>query len=217
MVLKVWDLLSDRFNHVELAANWDALDAHDHTSGKGTQIPAGGLASNSVTAAKIASDAVTTAKILDANVTGAKLASSSVDGSKIVGGTIDNTKMAASSVVLRTVHSFTIAGGIRVPSGDVDYIPPFRVHKTTTQTVKLVEVSYRLNNGAGGTTATFQLEKNGASMTGFTGITVNSATWNAVTPTAITLADNDQLALVITAIVGLPQNLSVTLVLEHGN
>lgn len=49
------------------------VDAHDHTTGKGVQIPTGGIANLAVTAGKIAADAVTTAKILDANVTKAKL------------------------------------------------------------------------------------------------------------------------------------------------
>ncbi len=50
------------------------IDAHDHSTGKGIQIAAGGLASNAVTTAKILDANVTTAKIADANVTLAKLA-----------------------------------------------------------------------------------------------------------------------------------------------
>lgn len=46
------------------STGFTTIDQHDHTTGKGVQIPAGGIASN----------AVTTVKILDANVTRAKLA-----------------------------------------------------------------------------------------------------------------------------------------------
>jgi hypothetical protein len=94
IILKVWDLLSDRFNHTELAANWDAIDAHDHTAGKGTQIPTGGLANSSVIDTKLASNAVTTTKIADSNVTGAKIATGAIDGSKIVDGTLTNAKIS---------------------------------------------------------------------------------------------------------------------------
>lgn len=53
-----------------------AIDNHDHTTGKGKQVPAGGIVDAAISAAKLATDAVTTAKILDGNVTLAKLASS---------------------------------------------------------------------------------------------------------------------------------------------
>lgn len=34
----------DQFNHTELANNWDKVDAHDHSTGKGLPISAAGLA-----------------------------------------------------------------------------------------------------------------------------------------------------------------------------
>lgn len=76
-----------------ISTSFTLLDAHDHSSGKGVQISASGLATSSVTSAKIldgtiaaidiASDAITTAKILDSNVTGAKLSSNVVDNSTL--------------------------------------------------------------------------------------------------------------------------------------
>jgi hypothetical protein len=51
-----------------------SIDAHDHTTGKGVQIPTAGVVDSAITAIKIATNAVTTVKILDANVTKAKLA-----------------------------------------------------------------------------------------------------------------------------------------------
>jgi hypothetical protein len=56
--------------------SFDNIDAHDHSTGKGVQIPTGGIADSAVTAAKIAAGTIT------AN----KLASGAVDGS-----TIENT------------------------------------------------------------------------------------------------------------------------------
>jgi hypothetical protein len=66
MSLKVWNTLADTFSHTDLQANWNAVDAHDHTTGKGLQIPAGGLAANAVTTAALANGAVTATKIADA-------------------------------------------------------------------------------------------------------------------------------------------------------
>lgn len=54
-LLNVWDSLMDRFNHAELASNWDKIDAHDHTGGtKGLQIPTSGIVNGAVDATKIA-------------------------------------------------------------------------------------------------------------------------------------------------------------------
>lgn len=52
----------------------DAIDAHDHTSGKGKQIPTGGIEDLAVSTAKIAASAVTAAKVADTSLTIAKLA-----------------------------------------------------------------------------------------------------------------------------------------------
>lgn len=52
-----------------------AVDAHDHTSGNGVQIPTGGIEDAAISAAKLASSAVTTAKIAANAVTRAKLES----------------------------------------------------------------------------------------------------------------------------------------------
>lgn len=86
MGLVKWDQISDSFSHQQLASNFDAIDAHDHTPGKGKPIPAGGLAPLSVTssnlqdniftAEKIVNGAITTDKIANAAVTDGKLASS---------------------------------------------------------------------------------------------------------------------------------------------
>lgn len=81
--LKVWDQLTDLFNHTDLAANWDKLDAHDHTTGKGLSINTAALVNSSITTPKIADANVTTAKILDSNVTSSKLAASSITPAKL--------------------------------------------------------------------------------------------------------------------------------------
>lgn len=73
--LRVWDSTSDVFNHIELRDNWNKLDAHDHTSGKGLQIPAAGIADGAVTANKYGASSIANAKIATATIADDKLAS----------------------------------------------------------------------------------------------------------------------------------------------
>lgn len=73
MALIVWNSGSDSYNHTELAGNMNKIDAHDHTTGKGVQIPTGGIANAAITNAKLADDAITTAKIADGAITSALL------------------------------------------------------------------------------------------------------------------------------------------------
>jgi hypothetical protein len=75
MSLATWPTTSHLFDHTELSANWTKVDQHDHSSGKGIPIPAGGLAAGAVTSSALAANAVTTTALNAAAVTDAKLAS----------------------------------------------------------------------------------------------------------------------------------------------
>jgi len=111
------------------------------------------------------------------------------------------------ALTIRTSHTYTIPGDIAVAVGDVDYIPPFYVSLVQGQSAKLAKVRFKIKSG---TSATCKLTKNGSDITGFTGITVGT-TVAELTPTAVALADNDELGLVVTAISGSPKNLSFTI------
>lgn len=74
MGLRRWDVGTDKFNYAELAENFTKLDGHDHTSGKGRQIPTGGIADSAVTTLKLNDEAVTAQKIANNTITSAKLA-----------------------------------------------------------------------------------------------------------------------------------------------
>jgi hypothetical protein len=122
MGLVVWSSLTDPFNHTQLANNFSALDAHDHTTGKGVQIPSGGIASLAVTTAKIADGAVTAQKLAagalqttnfaDSSITTAKLANQAVNADKIA--TLPSARVYSSSAFsvpnsTLTAISFTTA------------------------------------------------------------------------------------------------------------
>jgi hypothetical protein len=74
MALHKWNVASDPFSYTDLAANWDLVDIHDHTTGKGVQIPTNGIANAAVTNAKLGNLAVDNGKIATGAVTAAKVA-----------------------------------------------------------------------------------------------------------------------------------------------
>ena len=76
MGLKRWDQPNDVFSYVELSDNFALLDTHDHSSGKGVQIPTTGIVNQAITSTKIANLAVGTTQLADASVTINKLANS---------------------------------------------------------------------------------------------------------------------------------------------
>lgn len=66
MSLKVWNSEADPYSHEELADNFLKLDQHDHSPGKGTQIPSAGLAPGAVTGDKIAAGTLATVNLGEA-------------------------------------------------------------------------------------------------------------------------------------------------------
>jgi hypothetical protein len=83
MGLKRWDQPNDIFSYVELSDNLALLDAHDHSAGKGVQIPTAGIVNNAIDATKLADNAVTATKIPVASITGDRLVNSTIPGSKL--------------------------------------------------------------------------------------------------------------------------------------
>lgn len=63
MGLKVWNLLTDSYDHAQLAENLAKIDQHNHTEGHGVQIPTGGLENGSVSASKIGNEQVSPEKL----------------------------------------------------------------------------------------------------------------------------------------------------------
>jgi hypothetical protein len=111
--------------------------------------------------------------------------------------------------VYRIGHTYAISGEIKVPSGDTDFIMPFPVSFATGQTASLIKARHSINSG---TSVTAKLQKNGGDITGYIGITVN--TTPSDTTQTESLSDNDELALVVTAVSGTPTNMSFTLFIE---
>ncbi len=107
-------------------------------------------------------------------------------------------------------QTWAIGGYINVPIGDIDYINPMFLSVISGQTLKLVGCIHRINSG---TSATVKLTRNGVDITGYTGIPVTTVS-SVTTAAAVTLANNDLLQLVVTAVSGSPQNLTLSLIFE---
>lgn len=112
--LTAWTSGSDLFNHIQLANNFQAIDNHDHTSGKGLPIPTGGLQNLAVTGPKVAADAIDASKILDGSVGTNELAANAVTTTKITDANVTNPKLADGSVgYIKTATGTTgLAAGV---------------------------------------------------------------------------------------------------------
>jgi len=73
MGLIAWDQASDPYDHTQLAANFNTIDAHDHTPGSGTRITTTAIQDSAISTNKLANLAVTTGKIANDAVTAPKL------------------------------------------------------------------------------------------------------------------------------------------------
>lgn len=60
MGLRIWNRLQDPFDHAQLADNFSKIDFHDHSPGRGTQIPSEGLADALITHAKLSAEVAAT-------------------------------------------------------------------------------------------------------------------------------------------------------------
>jgi len=111
--------------------------------------------------------------------------------------------------IFRAGHTYAISGEIKVPAGDTDFIVPFYISLAAGQTASIVKARYSINSG---TSVTAKLQKNGVDITGYTVLSVTT------TPTTTTqtqaLAEDDKIALVVTAVSGTPTNLSFTIFIE---
>lgn len=118
--------------------------------------------------------------------------------------------LGTASNAVRIPHSWTIGGEVKVASGDTDYIVPFFVPVPAGRYVTAVAARSRIN---GGTSATVKLQKNGVDQVTGLSVTTSNTTHDF---TDFSLADGDRINLVVTAVSGVPKNLTFTLYLDYG-
>lgn len=186
MGLKSWNAGADLFSFSELDANWHAIADHDHTTGKGVKIPAGGLANNSVTGAAIASGSITTDKIGAGEVNTANINSGAVDDTKYANqnNSVWRTLLQSNASCKggSTAGSYYAVAGIGTlqksgttgETGLVGIMPQAADYAVAGKTARLrLNVAYSVNGYAPGATITYGLYP----VTG-SGVTVTGSSYN---------------------------------------
>lgn len=82
-----------------------AVDDHDHSSGKGVQIPTSGIVDSAITENKIADSAVATAKLANLSVTTGKIAAQAVTQAKIADQAVGTSQLGNGVVVEANIAS----------------------------------------------------------------------------------------------------------------
>lgn len=124
MGLKRWDQPNDIFSYVELSDNFAAIDTHDHTSGKGVQVPTDGLVNLAVTQQKIANLAVGSGQIADLGVITGKINDFAVTTGKLANLAVTSGKIANSSITADKLDPTARAFGQWRPVGWAAFVIP---------------------------------------------------------------------------------------------
>lgn len=197
------------YEHIAPGANYEVLSAQSDGTVAFSTVKTAGIADAQVTLAKIA-DAAANEKLLGSGAAGSGNPYAEITvgtGLTMTGTTLSAD--AAPTKVYRIGHTYAISGEIKVPSGDTDFIIPFFYSAVVGQTANIVKARHSINSG---TSATVKLQRNGGDITGYTGITVNTTPSDTTQTQA--LSDNDEIALVVTAVSATPTNMNFTIFIE---
>lgn len=137
MGLRVWDLPTDDWSRTELANNWEAVDGHDHTTGKGRQVPTGGIVDGAISSIKLQDLAVSTTKLANQVVTQAKLANLSVGTAQLIDLGVTTTKLGDASVTGAKVADNSI-GATKLQDGSVSNA---KLADGSVQTAKILDLN----------------------------------------------------------------------------
>ena len=108
-------------------------------------------------------------------------------------------------------RTFAITGAIGVPVGGTNYIPPFFEPVDSGVTKKLINVRYVIRAG---TSVTFAVTRNGVNVSGLGALSASTVAGGTAPTVAPAVTDGDQFAIVISAVSGTPDGLTVSLIFE---
>lgn len=106
MGLAVWNSVTDTWNHEQLADNFRKIDEHNHASGRGRQIPTGGIEDGAVTRAKLAPETLT---IEDGSIDTRHLRELAVHTSKINFGAVIEDRIRDGAITSSKVRDGNIS------------------------------------------------------------------------------------------------------------
>lgn len=127
MGMVAWDLGTDPYDHAQLASNFGILDLHNHTLGKGLQIPTDGIANGAITGAKIAGDAVVpTTHIAVDSIPQSRLAVDSVGNSELQDNAVTAANIVDGTITLAKLDPTILPVGMVTMwyRADASVLPP---------------------------------------------------------------------------------------------
>ncbi len=163
--LRIWNLQTDPYDHSQLADNWAKLDEHDHSSGKGKQIPTGGIADGAITAPKIDPSALPTLSLSDSSVTTAKLAPNSVTTAKIGTGQVTSGTILDGTILTADIGAAQIATSLVAD----DAITDAKLRDDAVTDANRAVTTNHVRDGA------ITSEKLGSTLAGYLGINTTSS------------------------------------------
>lgn len=114
-------------------------------------------------------------------------------------------EMASPEFMLRTHSTYAVQGLIAVPAGATNFLPPFFFPVPPNQRALLVGVRYVVR---GATSVTFNITQNGTAV--ITGAVATTTAGESDVTTYIDVNDGDMFAVLVTAISGTPDGLTVS-------
>lgn len=124
---------------------------------------------------------------------------------------VTDTGVLSFTGTTRIGHTWAIVGEVMVQVGEVDYLLPHFFNVPTGTAPQLVGCRGVVHTGG---PVTLSLYRNDAPIAGYVGLSITT-TPTTFTTTALTLANNDTLRPVVTAIAATPQNMSFTVFVDY--
>lgn len=150
--------------------------------------------------------------LVNESVTEEKLASALLGptttsyGLRKLGSGSTEARAGSTKIKTRTPHAWVIQGAVTTAT-----LPGITIVPASGEEVLAVRCDYKIISG---TKVEFELKKGGTAITGFTALKAEKAAAHK-TPTAVALAEGEEITLVVTVAEGSPEGFSATLQLEH--
>lgn len=111
------------------------------------------------------------------------------------------------TVTFRQAHSYSVSGLLAVPSGATNFLPPFNIPISASETVTLAGVMASIR---GGTSVTVEIQQNGSNVSGLGALVVTTTPGFTAATVPPSVANDDSFAIIVTAISAIPDGLSLT-------
>ncbi len=116
-----------------------------------------------------------------------------------------------SGLAIKATRTYAVSGLVAVASGAMNFLPPFYEPVDAGTTKKLAGVRYGIRAG---TSATLAVTQNGTNVSGLGALSATTTPTTTAPTVAPGVTDGDSFAIVVSAVSGGPDGLSVSLIFE---